>query len=619
MKGNLLALGTVTALVLASRSRGSAARRPPLDYDALADDFREWYATLDWGADEERELRRWARSHGVTYLGAGAQRAVFGVPGGALKIAFDRDGKDANRREAEVWEDAPADIRRHLVPVLANSGMEPGEGDWLLMEQVNASGRGKLPEEAAARLYACGFNDIVGQNISDDGRLLDYGWMYMDKWAPCATPGSYTSNRPTGSATRGPATHAPVPFPWDLGRLLNEQHPFRPTGRRHGWSLTSPEALATDLAGFDLVSIVGSMRANTMAKAWVRAHDAELRGATTAGDLYDLLRRFDAEVVRPAREHLETKGAHARKKQVATRVTRVEARRTAAIASDPGPVTTPALGRAWAKDSAVPGPLYHATRAGPTILAEGLLPRRAVGVREREAGVARPGLGTLGGGPEHVVSFTSDRAAARRIAAALQALNEAQTNPGVVYEWFVAHWLPYLERWNPPVGKHFRHPTWYGPPTAQRVRELMSQVGSYSIGQDPPAAMRVPWIMGTPMPTAPESIGVVTAYAHVDQLYSSGFGNRGRTWGRIVKEWTAGNDGFGNMRVGCPSRRGGPRSTEGQALPLRVAELGHAALAEATLNASEANEIRVCPEDLTVVGFEPVINWRKILTPPRIK
>jgi len=209
MNGNLLALGAVSALALGAAarrgaSRGSPARRSPLDYDALADDFREFYATLGWEVDEERELRRWARGHHVTYLGAGAQRAVFGVPSGALKIAFDRDGKDANCREAEVWEDAPADIRRHLVPVLEHSGMEPGEGAWLLMERVKASARGSLPPEAAARLSACGFNDIVGQNISDDGRLLDYGWMYMDAWGNCATPGTPTSNRPAvaGSAAR---------------------------------------------------------------------------------------------------------------------------------------------------------------------------------------------------------------------------------------------------------------------------------------------------------------------------------------------------------------------------------------------------------------------------------
>jgi hypothetical protein len=41
-------------------------------------------------------------------------------------------------------------------------------------------------------------------------------------------------------------------------------------------------------------------------------------------------------------------------------------------------------------------------------------------------------------------------------------------------------------------------------------------------------------------------------------------------------------------------------------------------LAEATLNPSEANEVRICPEDVTVVGFEPVLDWRKVLKPGRV-
>lgn len=205
MKGGALVLGAVAALALASRPRGSAARRPPLDYDALADDFRAFYAQLGWAVDEEQELRRWARSHHVTYLGAGAQRAVFGVLGGALKIAFSRgNGFAANRHEAEVWEDAPADIRRYLVPVLKHSGTEPGKGAWVLMERVQCSAHGNMPHEVQARFKTCGINDIVGQNLSDDGRLLDYGWMDMVRWSDCATPGTPTSNRPAvgGSAAR---------------------------------------------------------------------------------------------------------------------------------------------------------------------------------------------------------------------------------------------------------------------------------------------------------------------------------------------------------------------------------------------------------------------------------
>ncbi len=194
-----LALAAVGVLALvATRGRGSSARtKNPLSmsYDDLADHFREMMQTLTWMADEEREIRRWARSHKLAYLGAGAQRAVFAVPDGALKIAFDRSGFAANRNEAEVWEDAPPRIRRHLVPVLDSSGTEIGDGAWLLMEQVRASGRGDLSPEATELLGDCGIQDIVGQNVSDDGRLLDYGWVHRDAWGRCATPGSPTSNR----------------------------------------------------------------------------------------------------------------------------------------------------------------------------------------------------------------------------------------------------------------------------------------------------------------------------------------------------------------------------------------------------------------------------------------
>jgi len=204
MKGTTLALGAVTALaltgVVASRhgaSRGSPARRSPLDYDALAADFRRFYAQVGWASDMEQELRRWARAHHVTYLGYGAQRAVFGVPGGALKIAFSMgNGDGANKNEAMVWAGAPADIRRHLVPVRADSGTKLGGGAWILMERVVARGRGALSEEAVARLTACGIGDIVGRNVSDDGRLLDYGWVARHLWRECAVPGSPTIELP---------------------------------------------------------------------------------------------------------------------------------------------------------------------------------------------------------------------------------------------------------------------------------------------------------------------------------------------------------------------------------------------------------------------------------------
>ena len=188
MNGITLALGTMAGLAIVSTVRRGSAAHPTLNYDDLAEAFRLWAAEpSDADPDDERPLRRWARAHGVTTLGAGAQRAVFAVPAGALKIAFDRDGYSANRNEAEVWEGAPEAIRRHLVPILDDSGIEAGEGAWVLMERVRATGKGRMDEATRRALNACGIQDLVTQNIADDGRLMDYGWLTRDLWAACTT------------------------------------------------------------------------------------------------------------------------------------------------------------------------------------------------------------------------------------------------------------------------------------------------------------------------------------------------------------------------------------------------------------------------------------------------
>jgi len=175
----------------------------PFDTDAFVEAFRHWYDEHDWERepDEERAFRRWARAHGATYLGAGAQRIVFSVPGGALKVAFDREGEQANRTETEVWEDAPEQIRRHLVPVL--EGEVEGGAPWILMEQVRATGKGRMSEATRHALNACGIQDLTTQNLADDGRLLDYGWIYRDVWARCSTGRGWAAGSPNVIAPSG--------------------------------------------------------------------------------------------------------------------------------------------------------------------------------------------------------------------------------------------------------------------------------------------------------------------------------------------------------------------------------------------------------------------------------
>ena len=179
------------------------AANTPFDAAGFTEAFRHWYTEHDWEreSDEERAFRRWARAHGATYLGAGAQRIVFSVPGGALKVAFDRDGEQANRTETEVWEDAPEQIRRHLVPVL--EGEVEGGAPWILMEEVRATGKGRMSEATRHALNACGIQDLTTQNLADDGRLLDYGWIYRDDWKRCSTGRGYVSGSPNVIAPSG--------------------------------------------------------------------------------------------------------------------------------------------------------------------------------------------------------------------------------------------------------------------------------------------------------------------------------------------------------------------------------------------------------------------------------
>ena len=208
----------------------------PFDADAFVEAFRHWYAEHDWERepDEERAFRRWARAHGAPYLGAGTQRIVFSVPGGALKVAFDREGEQANRTETEVWEDAPEAIRRHLVPVL--SGTVEGDAPWIVMEKVRVTGKGRMSEATRHALNACGIQDLTTQNLADDGRLLDYAWLYRDLWRGCTTgrgwanrgtpnviaPSGYDQTARTRTGPSAPAQHLRAHAPQLLrGRVLD--------------------------------------------------------------------------------------------------------------------------------------------------------------------------------------------------------------------------------------------------------------------------------------------------------------------------------------------------------------------------------------------------------------
>lgn len=172
----------------ARRRRGSRTDSGAARFDKIADAFQGWVErSADVDGIEEEEIVAWARRRRIPYLGAGAERVVFAVPEGALKVAFDRDRMSSNLNEARVWEEAPNRIRRHLVPVLDVAA----DGRWLLMERVStrASGQARhsLNELDFSALYACGLADIRDANIADDGRVLDYGFLYdRPAWDRCA-------------------------------------------------------------------------------------------------------------------------------------------------------------------------------------------------------------------------------------------------------------------------------------------------------------------------------------------------------------------------------------------------------------------------------------------------
>ena len=183
MGGEGLALGMVGALALAaaaasrlSKARGSAnlspARREA--FDVLAEAYRS-YARKVSAFSGTLESRNFAKSNGINFLGDGSFRAVFSVPEGALKIQKRRYQNEEgwpefgeNEKEVQIWQSAPAGIRKSLVPILDHAH----DYAWVLMPEVEMGGT--LDPEKIKGLSACGIGDLRAQNISRDGRIVDY-------------------------------------------------------------------------------------------------------------------------------------------------------------------------------------------------------------------------------------------------------------------------------------------------------------------------------------------------------------------------------------------------------------------------------------------------------------
>jgi hypothetical protein len=168
--------------VVGSKMRTNPRRRNPdalagMDLDAVAEDFTEKMAN-----GTTAQMRRWAKKHGLTYIGEGESRAVFGHPTEpvVIKFVFSSYGQEANQNEARAWREANANIRKHLVPIVA---ADP-EGRWIVMEKVKTMRANQYAEkEALESLRGCGFLDFGRPNFSSDGRMLDYGQHLWFRWS----------------------------------------------------------------------------------------------------------------------------------------------------------------------------------------------------------------------------------------------------------------------------------------------------------------------------------------------------------------------------------------------------------------------------------------------------
>ena len=195
--------------VVGSRAKANPRRRRRnpdalvgLRLDALAEDFTEKMAN-----GTTAQMRRWAKKHGLTYVGEGESRAVFGhaTEPVVIKFVFSSYGQEANQNEARAWREASPNIRKHLVPIVA---ADPA-GRWLVMERVKPMRATQYTEkDALADLQGCGFLDFGRPNFSSDGRMLDYGQHLWFRWSEECRGTSNprrtrSATRPTGARSRG--------------------------------------------------------------------------------------------------------------------------------------------------------------------------------------------------------------------------------------------------------------------------------------------------------------------------------------------------------------------------------------------------------------------------------
>jgi hypothetical protein len=154
-------------------------------YDRLAEDFSTFFD------DPDAEMDAFPIGRHIRHLGSGEERAVFQDrlhPRRVIKLNWDDPVQTL--REIQVWEEAPAWLRPHLVPILGYDK----KGSWVVMERVQPMPRDEVGRQwlgfdprVARRLADCGLGDAFTQNLSADGRILDYGWFNQELWKRCKT------------------------------------------------------------------------------------------------------------------------------------------------------------------------------------------------------------------------------------------------------------------------------------------------------------------------------------------------------------------------------------------------------------------------------------------------
>ncbi len=380
------------------------------------------------------------------------------------------------------------------------------------------------------------------------------------------------------SSAKLPSTPEPEPIRWSAsGLLMGELQPGA--------------ASLSDVAKVLLQGTTDHER-QELTLQWLHANWHKLQAVRTSEDLFRAFDGYDDHVDGVLRHQDEVRD----QERVDKRHADVEQSQAHRKSNDPGRVTTPERGAAWAAGGALPTPIYHATLAGKAIMASGLK------AREDLRGSDGRRVESLGGGPDNTVSTTPDLNGARKIAAMFAALAEAEKDPAAVKSWLDKNWLPLV----PPGYESMLKEVEYAdarpdPFFGVKARfNIISQIAGYTHPY-----VLVPVILAKPRVGALEDIGIVTAYAHVDAVMDDR--------GRIASG--PGHDiqnGESDLRVMRPNQAG--EVDHGVNVHRNHAHLKTAHVALASGNKAEQNEIRVAPEDTTAVGFERVTDWRAILS-----